>query len=108
MLLRSILAAIALLPLLTSCGADPASRPAATTSVALSAPPSRTRLSRARSPDGVELSVEETGRGDGPAIVFVHGLGFSHEVWRRQLDGELATRFHLVAYDLRGHGRSSR
>lgn len=108
MLLRSILTGIAFLSLVASCGAGPTSPPAATSSVALSTPPSRSRPSRVRSTDGVELSVEETGRGDGPAIVFVHGLGFSHEVWRRQLDGDLATRFHLVAYDLRGHGRSSR
>jgi pimeloyl-ACP methyl ester carboxylesterase len=108
MLLRSILAGFALLPLVASCGADPTSRPAATTSIALSTPSPRVRPSKVRSADGVELAVEETGRGDGPAIVFVHGLGFSRDVWRRQLDGELATRFHLVAYDLRGHGRSSR
>jgi non-heme chloroperoxidase len=106
--LRSILTGIALFPLVASCSAGPTSPPAATSSVALSAPASGARHSKVRSADGVELAVEETGRGDGPAIVFIHGLGFSGEVWRRQLDGELAARFHLVTYDLRGHGRSSR
>lgn len=62
----------------------------------------------ATSADGVTLAIEERGPRDAPAIVFVHGLGFSHEVWHRQLEGELARRYHLVAYDLRGHGRSSR
>ncbi len=108
MLLRSILTGIAFLSLVASCGAGLASRPDATSSAAVSTPPTRARLSKARSSDGVELAVEETGRGDGPAIVFIHGLGFSREVWRRQLDGELAARFHLVAYDLRGHGQSAR
>lgn len=64
--------------------------------------------SRVRSADGVELAVTETGPSDAPAIVFIHGLGFSREVWRRQFEGPLASRFHLVAYDLRGHGQSSR
>lgn len=64
--------------------------------------------SRVRSGDGVELFVAETGPRDAQAIVLIHGLGFSHEVWGAQWRGELAKRFHLVTYDLRGHGRSSR
>lgn len=61
-----------------------------------------------RSGDGVELFVAETGPRDAQAIVLIHGLGFSHEVWGAQWRGELAQRFHLIAYDLRGHGRSTR
>ncbi|ARP82252.1 hypothetical protein CAL12_16470 [Bordetella genomosp. 8] len=45
----------------------------------------------------------------GPPIVFVHGFSQSHESWERQLrDPKLLRRFHLVAYDLRGHGASDK
>lgn len=66
------------------------------------------RLTRVRSADGVELAVEERGPRDAQTLVFVHGLAFSRDVWHRQLGGDLSRRYHLVAYDLRGHGRSSR
>lgn len=72
------------------------------------APARREETRRVRSTDGVELAVTEVGPPSAPAIVFLHGLGFSREVWHRQLDGALASRFHLVAFDLRGHGQSSR
>lgn len=44
-------------------------------------------------------------RGDGPPIVFVHGMGTSAHTWERctQL---LADRFTTVAVDLLGHGDS--
>lgn len=71
------------------------------------ASPADVRRSFATSADGVRLAIDEAGPRDAPAIVFIHGLGFSREVWQRQLAGPLAARFHLVAYDLRGHGKSS-
>lgn len=43
--------------------------------------------------------------GNGPALLFVHGWCLSSAIW--QLQQELAERFRLVVYDLRGHGRSS-
>jgi non-heme chloroperoxidase len=61
-----------------------------------------------RTPDGLTIAAEERGREDGPAILFVHGLAHSRESWLRQFDSPLAREFHLVAYDLRGHGRSDR
>jgi non-heme chloroperoxidase len=69
---------------------------------------SETALMRAKSRDGVELLVAQRGPRDAQAIVLIHGLGFSHEVWQRQWESELGQRFHLIAYDLRGHGRSAR
>jgi pimeloyl-ACP methyl ester carboxylesterase len=59
-----------------------------------------------RTPDGLTIAAEERGRRDGPAIVFIHGLAHSRASWFRQLDSPLADDFRLVAYDLRGHGRS--
>lgn len=59
--------------------------------------------------DGVRLAVFEAGNRAGPPIVFVHGFSQSHESWERQLqDPALLREFHLVAYDLRGHGASDK
>lgn len=46
-----------------------------------------------------------TSRGEGPPIVFVHGLGGAANVWHGAIDA-LAQHHHCVALDLRGHGRS--
>lgn len=58
--------------------------------------------------DGTPLAVWETGRRGGPALVLVHGLGYAAPVWSKQFDSSLADDFHLVAFDLRGHGRSGK
>ncbi|MFC7258999.1 SDR family oxidoreductase [Streptomyces lutosisoli] len=57
---------------------------------------------------GVELCVAELGDPSQPTVVLVHGYPDSKEVW-----SEVATRlaercgFHVVLYDVRGHGRST-
>ena len=43
--------------------------------------------------------------GDGPPIVFVHGMGTSAATWERCMD-LLADRFATIAVDLLGHGSS--
>ncbi|WP_328439743.1 SDR family oxidoreductase [Streptomyces sp. NBC_00444] len=55
---------------------------------------------------GVELCVAELGDPDRPTVVLVHGYPDSKEVWSEVAAG-LADRFHVVAYDVRGHGRST-
>jgi 3-oxoadipate enol-lactonase len=45
--------------------------------------------------------------GDGPAIIFVHGLGGTGNVWHAQRQG-LAKFFRVVTLDLPGSGRSDR
>lgn len=57
---------------------------------------------------GVRLVVQETGVSDGPAILFIHGFSQSRHAWVKQMTSDLATRFRLVAFDLRGHGDSER
>lgn len=44
-------------------------------------------------------------RGDGPGVVFTHGLADSSATWAAQLSA-LATDHTVAAWDLRGHGRS--
>jgi pimeloyl-ACP methyl ester carboxylesterase len=43
--------------------------------------------------------------GTGPAVVLLHGLGATHTVWNEVIPG-LSKEFHVLAPDLRGHGRS--
>ncbi|WP_443067735.1 SDR family oxidoreductase [Streptomyces sp. NBC_01351] len=55
---------------------------------------------------GIELCVVELGDADRPTVVLVHGYPDSKEVWSDVAE-RLAERFHVVLYDVRGHGRSS-
>ncbi|MGW5617479.1 SDR family oxidoreductase [Streptomyces sp. NPDC003877] len=55
---------------------------------------------------GVELCVAELGDPARPTVVLVHGYPDSKEVWS-QVAARLAGEFHVVAYDVRGHGRST-
>ena len=58
------------------------------------------------STDGTRLHVREWGRRDAQPIVFVHGWSQCDLCWAHQVRGPLAERFHLITFDLRGHGRS--
>ena len=59
-------------------------------------------------PDGLTISAQEYGNPNGPGIVFIHGFSQSHLSWMRQTDSDLAKEFHIVTYDLRGHGNSDK
>ncbi len=43
--------------------------------------------------------------GDGNPVLFVHGSGGTHEIWKAQL-ARLSSEFPVVALDLSGHGDS--
>ena len=58
--------------------------------------------------DNHRLAVTAAGPADAPALLFVHGYSQSSLCWRRQFESELAQRFRMVAYDLRGHGMSAK
>jgi len=66
------------------------------------------RTGRTSSIDGTEIAFSEWGNARGPAVVLIHGWLFCRSAFGRQLDGELADRCRLVAYDLRGHGESGK
>ncbi|MGC9537027.1 SDR family oxidoreductase [Streptomyces sp. UG1] len=55
---------------------------------------------------GVELCVAELGDPGQPTVILVHGYPDSKEVWS-EVAPRLADRFHVVLYDVRGHGRST-
>ncbi|MFH9069206.1 SDR family oxidoreductase [Streptomyces alboflavus] len=55
---------------------------------------------------GVELCVAELGDTGRPTVLLVHGYPDSKEVWS-EVATRLADRFHVVLYDVRGHGRST-
>jgi len=51
----------------------------------------------------ITMNVVEAG--DGPAILFIHGLGWDHSLWNPTLE-RLSSRYRVIAPDTRGHGRS--
>ncbi|WP_406382687.1 SDR family oxidoreductase [Streptomyces sp. NBC_01618] len=55
---------------------------------------------------GIELCVAEVGDESRPTIVLVHGHPDSKEVWT-EVARQLADQWHVVLYDVRGHGRST-
>ncbi|MET9573258.1 SDR family oxidoreductase [Streptomyces virginiae] len=55
---------------------------------------------------GIELCVVELGERGRPTVLLVHGYPDSKEVWTEVAE-RLASRFHVVLYDVRGHGRST-
>ncbi|MDX3611509.1 SDR family oxidoreductase [Streptomyces europaeiscabiei] len=55
---------------------------------------------------GVELCVAELGDLEQPTVVLVHGYPDTKEVWS-EVAVRLAERFHVVLYDVRGHGGST-
>lgn len=55
---------------------------------------------------GIDLCVVELGDATRPTIVLVHGYPDSKEVWT-QVARQLAEQWHVVLYDVRGHGRST-
>lgn len=55
--------------------------------------------------DGCQLHYEDYGRG--MPVVLVHGLGSSIRDWEYQIPA-LASRYRVVALDVRGHGRSDK
>ncbi|MFE5140850.1 SDR family oxidoreductase [Streptomyces fagopyri] len=55
---------------------------------------------------GIELCVAELGDPAQPTVVLVHGYPDSKEVWS-EVASRLAERFHVVLYDVRGHGAST-
>jgi pimeloyl-ACP methyl ester carboxylesterase len=65
------------------------------------------REERIRLADGRELNALVAGAGDGPALVFLHGLGGALSTWQVVL-GDLVEGHRIAAIDLPGHGLSDK
>ena len=64
------------------------------------------RVRTVRGGGGLHLHVREWGNPDGPPILLIHGWSQNLLCWARQYESDLAEEFRLVAFDLRGHGKS--
>ncbi len=53
----------------------------------------------------MQVHYEETGDPDSPPLILIHGAGGSSATWFMQLKG-LARKFHVIAPDLNGHGKT--
>lgn len=53
--------------------------------------------------DGLKIAYSDAGAG--PAIVFLHGIGSTRDVWEPQLEA-LAERYRCIAVEYRGYGES--
>src|SRR5437588_12860120 len=52
---------------------------------------------------GVNIYYEH--QGSGPAVLLSHGYSASARMWRGQMNS-LSDRYHVIAWDMRGHDRS--
>ena len=60
-------------------------------------------------PDGVRIAVYEGGNLQGAEILFIHGFSQCALCWKDLFEsGDLAARFRLAAFDIRGHGASDK
>jgi pimeloyl-ACP methyl ester carboxylesterase len=57
---------------------------------------------------GLRLQAREWGDPDGPELLFIHGWSQCDLCWSKQVNGDLAGRFRIVTFDLRGHGLSEK
>lgn len=62
-------------------------------------------MATTRSADGTTIEYEESGTGEGPAVILVHGITESRRAWDPVAE-RLARDHRVIALDLRGHGGS--
>jgi 3-oxoadipate enol-lactonase len=55
--------------------------------------------------NGARLFYTLSGKADAPVLMMSNSLGASLEMWQPQL-AAVESKFHLLRYDMRGHGRS--
>lgn len=98
--------------LLTGVAALAASVPVALvmpTSPAFAATPTTQRkaMSTITTKDGTQLYYKDWGPADGPVVAFSHGWPLCADAWDAQMFHLASHGFRCIAYDRRGHGRSS-
>jgi len=55
--------------------------------------------------NGIEVHYIEVGNSHALPIILVHAFPLNHEMWQPQIES-LAKRFRVIAYDIRGYGKT--
>jgi 3-oxoadipate enol-lactonase len=55
----------------------------------------------------IDIAYQISGKTAGPKMVLIHGLYVNSDSWKFQLD-EFEKDFHILRFDLRGHGRTTK
>jgi len=55
----------------------------------------------------IEICYQISGNENGPKMVLIHGLFLNSDCWKFQLEF-FESNFHILRFDLRGHGRSTK
>ena len=55
---------------------------------------------------GNPVSLFSVEKGSGIPVILIHGNSFDHTVWKKQFESDQLKNYRLIAYDLRGHGKS--
>jgi 3-oxoadipate enol-lactonase len=55
--------------------------------------------------NGARIFYAQSGKTDAPVLMFSNSLGTTLDMWHPQL-AAMESRFHLLRYDMRGHGQS--
>lgn len=55
--------------------------------------------------EGTKIAYEISGNPDGPKLILIHGLFINSDCWREQLPF-FEPEYHILRFDLHGHGRS--
>ena len=55
--------------------------------------------------NSITVNYTDEGQENAPVIIFIHGFPFSKEMWNKQME-VLIDNFRVIAYDIRGHGKS--
>ncbi len=54
-----------------------------------------------------DIDIHYESAGEGPSLVFIHGLGSSTRDWEKQV-AFFSSRYRVVTFDCRGHGQSDK
>ena len=55
--------------------------------------------------NNLKISFNDEGPDGAPVIIFVHGFPLNKSMWNKQME-DLKANYHVIAYDIRGHGNS--
>ena len=65
----------------------------------------RHHIFQTKGPEGLAISYFEWGNADDPTILMIHATGFHARVWDKTI-AALGDGYHVIALEMRGHGRS--